>query len=184
MQKPEDILDSSLVLDYQAGNNKALALLVRRWHKQFCTKAFYVVKDADEAKDIAQDCWRTIIDKLGSLKDPNSFSGWAMRIVHTKSIDVLRKKQREWKGKDDYKKGNSFVLEPYSERTQLKKELYKAILELPTEQQHVIQLFYINEYSLKQIAELLKIKVGTVKSRLFHAREKLKITLKKLNYEN
>ena len=184
MQKPDDILDSNLVLDYQAGNKKALALLVRRWHKQFCIKAFFVVKDADEAKDIAQDCWRTIIDKLGSLKDPNNFSGWAMRIVYTKSIDVLRKKQNERKGKDDYKKGTSFDYEPYSERAQLKKELYNAILELPEEQRHVIQLFYLNEYSLKEIAELLNIKAGTVKSRLFHAREKLKITLKKSNYEN
>jgi len=184
MQKPKDILDSELVLDYQAGNKKALALLVGRWHKKFCKKAFYVVKDADEAKDIAQDCWRTIMDKLGSLKDPNRFSGWAMRIVHTKSIDALRKKQKVWKGKDAYKNENSFDNEPYSERTQLKNELYKAILELPENQQHVIQLFYLNEYSLKQIAEILKIKAGTVKSRLFHAREKLKTTLKKLNYEN
>ncbi len=56
--------------------------------------------------------------------------------------------------------------------------MLKAIQTLPDEQKAVIKLFYLESYSIKQISELLKISAGTTKSRLFHAREKLKQTLK------
>ncbi len=92
MQEKERIVDGKLVADFQSGNKQALVTLVKRWHKNFCDKAYWIVKDADMAKDIAQDCWQTIIDKLETLKDPESFGAWAMRIVYTKSIDAVKKK--------------------------------------------------------------------------------------------
>lgn len=184
MSQTEKEKDAMLVIDYQSGNSMALNQLVKRWHKHFCRKAFFIVKDADVAKDVAQDSWRTIIAKIETIKDPKSFSGWAMRIVHTKSIDILRRQQKELKGKDTIKAGIVEVDEPYNENTALKRKLYKAILELPIDQQEVIRLFYLEELSLNEIAKLLEIKAGTVKSRLFHAREKLKIILKSRNYEN
>ena len=55
MNIKEAIIDGNLVLEYQSGNVKALATLVKRRHKQFCEKAFWILKDADLAKDIAQD---------------------------------------------------------------------------------------------------------------------------------
>lgn len=182
MSPTEKEKDALLILDYQSGNALALTELVTRWHKHFCTKAFYIVKDADEAKDVAQDSWRTIIAKMETIKDPKSFSGWAMRIVHTKSIDVLRMRQKDLKRKDTIKNENIELDEPYNEKTELKRKLYNAILELPIDQQEVIRLFYLKEKSLKDIAKLLQLKAGTVKSRLFHAREKLKIILKNENY--
>jgi len=184
MSQTEKEKDGLLILDYQSGNKMALAALVKRWHRHFCKKAFFIVKDADEAKDVAQDSWRTIIDKLYTINDPYSFSGWAMRIVHTKSIDVLRKRQKDLKEKNSIKLNSYEEDEPYDEKATLKKKLYLAILELPIDQQEVIRLFYMEELSLNEISKLLKIKSGTIKSRLFHAREKLKITLKKYNYEN
>ncbi|WP_347921700.1 sigma-70 family RNA polymerase sigma factor [Pontimicrobium sp. SW4] len=179
MSQTEKERDGLLILDYQSGNKMALAALVKRWHKKFCTKAFYIVKDADEAKDVAQDSWRTIIDKLEDIRDPQSFGGWALRIVHTKSIDALRKRQKERKVGNAFKQETDIIDEPYDERLNLKKKLYSAILELPTDQQYVVKLFYLEELPLNDISKLLNIKAGTVKSRLFHAREKLKKSIKK-----
>ena len=79
MNKKSKITDELLIKQYQKGNKKALPLLVKKWHKQFCNKAFWLVKDADLAKDIAQDSWKTIIGKLDQLKDPNYFGGWAQQ---------------------------------------------------------------------------------------------------------
>ena len=59
-----------------------------------------------------------------------------------------------------------------------------AVKLLPEHHQMVINLFYVEDYSLKQISEILSISVGTAKSRLFHAREKLKTIIKDKNYEN
>ncbi len=52
--KTDKRIDARLVEDFQSGNNEALAALVKRWHLLFCKKAFWIVKDADLSKDIAQ----------------------------------------------------------------------------------------------------------------------------------
>ena len=66
--KTDQSTDETLVVAYKAGNKKALAVLVKRWHKLFCDKAYWLVKDKDVAKDIAQESWTTIMHKLESIK--------------------------------------------------------------------------------------------------------------------
>ena len=74
---------------------------------------------------------------------------------------------------------NNDTDEEIIDNSDLKKKLIKAINGLPEQQQMVIKLFYVENYSLKQIGKLLNISVGTAKSRLFHARENLKLNIKK-----
>lgn len=176
--------DRELVLEYRAGNKQALTILVKRWHKEFCLKAFYVVKDAEEAKDIAQDTWRVILDKLDDLDQPERFRSWALRIVYTKSIDLLRAKQRKHKFNQSYERHTRGLDEPKIDDSRIKEVLINLIQSLPIAQQTVLKLFYVQEYTLKEIADILTIKYGTVKSRLFHARETLKTILKNKYYEN
>ena len=171
-------IDKNLVLQFQSGDKKALAELVKRWHKQFCSKAYWLVKDKDVAKDIAQDSWSVIIHKIESLNDANSFGGWAMRIVYTKSLDWLRAKAKEQAGQNEYSYAQDTFDVVIEDKEQIKKVLLKAIKTLPIKQQLVIKLFYVEDYSLKQISDLLHISLGTTKSRLFQAREKLKLILK------
>jgi RNA polymerase sigma-70 factor (ECF subfamily) len=183
MNKKEAITDGKLVLEYQSGNIKALAVLVKRWHKSFCEKAFWILKDADLAKDIAQDSWKTIIDKIHKLENPESFGYWASRIMYTKSMDALRAKQRQNNFLDVYKNEKEQFEEAEADNEQIKKEVLKAIKCLPQNQQIVLQLFYVQSYSLKEVSKILEISIGTTKSRLFHAREKLKKTIKYKDYE-
>ncbi|GAA4883164.1 sigma-70 family RNA polymerase sigma factor [Flaviramulus aquimarinus] len=184
MDKKQRSIDRKLVLDYQSGDHKALALLVRRWHKLFCEKAFWIVKDADVAKDIAQDSWSTIINKIDRLKDPNSFGSWALRIVYNKSLDTIKAAKRRQQTVEAHKYTQDEILtEEKTNDTPLKNALLKTIKTLPENQQVVIRLFYVQDYSLKEISGILNISVGTTKSRLFHAREKLKQILKHQDYE-
>lgn len=177
-------IDAKLVEAFQSGNKEALADLVKRWHLLFCKKAFWIVKDADLAKDIAQETWQTIMNKINTLNDRSSFGSWAMRIVYSKSLDMIRESTKERHRKDTYYKEQTSENIEEKDNSQLKSDLLKAIRALPINQQHVIRLFYVEEYALKEIGDLLEISIGTVKSRLFHAREKLKLTLKNKNYEN
>lgn len=174
--------DAYLVLEFQSGNSKALAELVKRWHKRFCEKAYWIVQDADDAKDIAQDSWRTIMNKIQDLKDPLSFGGWAMRIVYSKSLDALRESNRNKLKQENLANEQIVEIEVYEENRQIKTELLKAIKSLSYNHQIVVKLFYVEEYSLKKISETLGISIGTAKSRLFHAREHLKLILKENNY--
>ncbi len=176
--KTDQSIDEKLVEAYIAGDKKALAILVKRWHKLFCDKAYWLVKDKDIAKDIAQDSWATIIHKIDSLKEPKQFKYWAYRIVCNKSTDWLRLQSKNQKRTVRNKVEIESNDTKYSENEQLKQRLLNAMNDLPINQKMIMRLFYIESYSLKQISDLQRISVGTAKSRLFHAREKLKTILK------
>jgi RNA polymerase sigma factor (sigma-70 family) len=171
--------DDTLVEEFQSGNLSALPNLVKRWHKEFCNKAYWLTKDSDLSKDIAQDCWNIILNKIQDLQDPKSFRSWAFRIVYSRSLDALRENQRKQTELKSYGLSRAEVEEEPIDTSDLKKELLKKISELPQRQQVVLKLFYTEDYSLQEIGKILNISVGTAKSRLFHAREKLKTTIKK-----
>jgi len=183
MNKKQRLRDAKLVSDYQSGHTSALPILVKNWHKTFCEKAYWLVKDADVAKDIAQDSWGIIISKLNDLKNPESFGSWALRIVYTKSLDWIKSNQRLHQNLEYYKYQQEIIDSQKSDDIPLKSELLKTIKALPKNQQVVINLFYVQDYKLNEMSKILDISVGTVKSRLFHAREKLKQILKHKDYE-
>ncbi|WP_420322092.1 RNA polymerase sigma factor [Flagellimonas sp.] len=185
MDKNARLVDGRLVTDFQSGNKQALVALVKRWHKTFCDKAYWMVKDPDKAKDIAQDCWQVIIDKLHTLNNPENFGAWAMRIVYTRSIDALNASNRMNVVRKQLKHEQDDIEDQESSQLDaIKQELLKTVNTLPNQQQKVIRLFYVQDYSLKDISSMLGISVGTVKSRLYHGREKLKTIIKNRNYEN
>lgn len=180
MRKSE-IKDSDLVVALQQGDKNALAILVKRWHLHFCKFAFWYCKDADIAKDIAQESWVIIINKIDALENPEKFKSWAISIVNRKSIDYLRTQQRELNKLKKFYNDKPVDSEEniLSEQEDVKKLLLKSIDQLPMNQQVVLKLFYTENYTLKEIGKLLNISLGTAKSRLYHAREKLKLILKK-----
>jgi RNA polymerase sigma factor (sigma-70 family) len=179
MDKPNKIVDGWLVLQHQSGNDKALPLLVKRWHKKMCNKAYWVTKDKEVAKDITQDSWRTIMNKIHNLKDPNRFGSWALTIVYRKAIDLIKEKKKETQKLFAYNYEQDAIINVVTvDNTETKKALLVAINTLSEHHQMVINLFYVEDYSLQQIGEILGISIGTAKSRLFHAREKLKSIIK------
>ncbi len=183
MERVNKIVDSWLVLNYQTGHKKSLAILVKRWHSKFCKQAYYYAKDIDIAKDIAQDSWRVIINKMNTLEDTNKFGSWGLAIVTRKSIDWLRKEKRNFNNLKEYYESKKTITEIVDQDLDEIQKLKYAIASLPKGQQIVIRLFYTEEYSLNEICEILNLSKGTVKSRLFYAREKLKTIIKHRNYE-
>ena len=185
MNDRDKILDSWLVLQCQSGNKKATSLLVKRWHKKLCKQANWYVKDLDTSKDIVQDSWTVIFNKIHKLKDSNRFGGWALAIISRKSIDWLRKNKREIKNLEKYYNNTTITIDDASTNTSedLLMILRTAIKKLPDEHQAVLHLFYLEAYSIKEIAEIMQLPGGTIKSRLFNAREKLKLIIKNKSHE-
>jgi len=170
--------DKVLIERYNAGDRTALTLLVQKWHKTFCQKAFWVLRDKELAKDVAQECWIIIIKKLNTLNNAESFKGWALRIVYTKSIDAYKTRAKQSRVLDNTDHATYAEPRAIEGRVKLQKELFKAIQDLSKDKQDIIRLFYVEQYSLNEISAVLQIPIGTVKSRLFKAREKLKLILK------
>ena len=184
MDKDKQLDDSWLVERYKSGHQNALTLLVKRWHGKLCKQAYWYTKDYDIAKDIAQDSWRVVIDKIDSLKDSKRFGSWALSIVNNKSKDWLRIKARSKTQMDFYNKemiSNNNVYELKDEGISI--NIIKEISELPENQQVVLKMFYLESLTIVDISKLLKVSKGTIKSRLFYAREKLKKIIKHRNYE-
>jgi RNA polymerase sigma-70 factor (ECF subfamily) len=185
MTNSNKIFDSWLVIQYQSGNEKGMTLLVKRWHMRFCKHAYYYTKDLDSAKDVAQDSWGVIMKRIGSLKDTNKFGSWAMAIITRKSIDWLRKRKRETTQKELYHDNATIIstndIVEDSENALIL--MRQFIAQLPKEQQLVLILFYMEEFTINEISGILQVPSGTIKSRLFKAREKLKQSLKNRNYE-
>jgi len=178
MNKRQNPTDRFLILRYREGNAAVLPVLVKRYHKIFCEKAYWITKDKEIAKDIAQEGWIIIMNKLHTLENPDSFKSWAFRVIYTKAIDAVKRRNKESKNLE-----SGGIIEPGTapseeESKHIQIALLKAIRELPKEKQDIIRLFYAEEYSISEISAFLKIPTGTVKSRLFKAREKLKLILK------
>lgn len=176
MKTTEYAFDGLMVLEYQSGNKKSLSILVKRHHARLCRHSYRYTLDVEASQDIVQDSWGVIVQKLNTLKEPNSFSSWSTKIVTRKTLDHLNKLKRNRKHIESYSKElkNDGIASDNELRLN---KLLLAIKDLPENQQMVLRLFYVEEYSMKEISDILEISVGTTKSRLYHAREKLKTIL-------
>jgi len=184
MEKPDEIQDGWLVEQYQSGHEKALTLLVKRWHIKFCKQAYWYTNDFDVAKDIAQESWNVVINKLDTLKETNKFGSWGLSVVNRRSIDWIRKTKKTKEKLENYimdmQSGSDNEKVSENENASI---VLNALHELPVNQQIVLKLFYLESYSIIEISKILKVPKGTIKSRLFYAREKLKTIIKHKDYE-
>ena len=179
MKDSEEILEEWLVVNSQQGDKKALELLIKRWHPKLIRRIYHTTRDAVASQDIAQDVWVIIIKKLRSLKDPKSFKWWSLRIATTKAIDWIRANQLDRK-RDEIRKMVQDEYESSSTRDEKEEaiaSLRLAIQELSEAHSQIVRMFYQEKLGVAIIAQVLEIPVGTVKTRLFKARKKLKETL-------
>jgi len=174
--RSDHILDELLVLQAQDGDQKSLAILVTRWHKKLVAYCYHQTNDLEVSKDLVQECWQSILKSIGSLKDPAKFRVWAFRIVHNKTINWIRSVQKERAMEKEilYEAKQPIIEDPDFD------PLRRAVNKLPVDLKTTLTLFYHHDYSLKEISEILSVRVGTVKSRLYNARQKLKENYKSI----
>lgn len=171
-------LDAYLAASARAGDNRALSALVVRWHKRLTAHAARLCGEAEAARDIAQEAWGEIIKSLKQLDDANAFPAFAYRIVTRRTARHIKRKMR------DRALAATLSAEPEPEpATQPTtsqgdvERLRAAIRQLPAAQRAAIALFYFDEMGVAEIAIALDVPEGTVKTRLMHARQKLRDTL-------
>jgi RNA polymerase sigma-70 factor (ECF subfamily) len=175
VQTPERALDEYLVVLSQAGSVPALDGLVRRWTPRLLRYAARVLGGAndaaDAAHDVVQDTWIGVLRGLRGLRDPAQFPAWIYGIATRKCADVVRtnKRRRRFAAESANDWEEEVGVAPEDQI-----DLATAIRGLPPIHRAVIHLFYREEMSVEEIASILEIPAGTVKSRLHHARESLR----------
>lgn len=174
------ILNESLARKYQSGEKEALKELIRRFNPQLRSKIYFHTRNKDSIQDISQDCWYAIIKKLEEVKFQVGFEPWALNIARNKSIDWIRdqQKERERKSDSDQESSLSVKVDESELRDKRVSELRQSMNLLSDAQRIVLELFYVENLSIKEISSVLGISSGTVKSRLYTAREYLKKTIK------
>lgn len=180
MREPDDILDELQVLEIQGGQLDALPPLIRRWQPRLARLAWRLTGDRDAAGDIMQETWLAIVRGIRGLDDPSRFRSWACRIVARRCADWVRRRRQDRRAADHLADRTSARPPPVHDGEEACDEvrrLREALSGLPSDQRAVLTLHYLEGMKLEEIAGVLGIPAGTVKSRLFHAREQLRRVL-------
>lgn len=178
----EDIADELLVLQSQTGDAAALKTLIERWQPRLGRLAWRLTGERDAARDTVQDAWLAIVRGLHRLDDPARFRSWAYRIVRNKCADWTRRRVVRRSAAKEMRANTAAVCAAPSHETDSTGDaarLRGALADLPAEQRAILSLHYLDGMGLAAIARVLDVPSGTVKSRLFHARNRLKQMLER-----
>lgn len=175
----ERIYDEYLVAAAMTGDRQALTRLVARWQPRLYRHAWRVLGDAERAKDMIQESWVDILRGIGRLEDVMAFPAWAYRIVTRRCQRSFRRMSREMVelAADESGLDVQVTEDDAGEFSAELSNVLEAISKLPPLQRATLALFYIEELSVAEIAIATDVPPGTVKTRLLHARRKVRALL-------
>ncbi|HOA97981.1 RNA polymerase sigma factor [Acetivibrio saccincola] len=159
------------------GDKKAFEAIVKKYHNVLYYTALGIVGSGWEALDICQETFIKAFNSINSLKDKSKFRSWINRILVNKCNDYFRKNKNEV-CVDFIEETGGFIEEGSEESI----DLLRALSSLKENSRVVLTLRYFQDLSLKEIAAILDIPEGTVKSRLSNGLEEMRKLMK--GYKN
>jgi RNA polymerase sigma-70 factor, ECF subfamily len=175
---PDQALDDYLILLAQGGSHEAFARLAARWTPKLMAFAARSLGTTEAAKDATQETWESAWRNLRRLDDPARFRAWLYAIAARKCADALRTKYRGQRLVDAVTDDLASAGAPDAEtQASTHLDLAAAIKRLPPDQRVMISLFFGDDMSVAEIAHITGVPSGTVKSRLFAARQTLRALL-------
>jgi len=176
--------DRELIERISAGDRPALDQLLQRHHAVAYRVACRLLRHEADALDAVQDGFVNVLSHLERFRGQSSFRTWLLRIVSNAALDIGRAKQR----RDNHfgtptadfptmHDSRSVPLDHGLERADLRSKLNDALAVLPEVQRQTFVLHVDGDLSYREVAEVLGISIGTVMSRLFYARQRLRDAL-------
>ena len=164
----------------QEGDKKALNYIISETSGYVYYYALSILGDESEAQDAVQEIYLIVIRKLLTLKEQKAFLSW-LKIITAHYCSNLLKKEDEIDILTDFIEDTDIQINPekYVEKEEMSKIIRSVVNKLPTAQKECVLMYYYEELSVKEISEILSIKEGTVKSRLYSARQAMKAELEK-----
>src|ERR1700756_3391163 len=187
-----DVSELDLVRRCQAGDTEAFDELVTRYRTRVFSMIYNMVRNEQDAWDLAQDSFVKAWKSIKRFRGRSSFYTWIYRIMMNVTIDWLRKKQVKGAGAEFDDAVELKEIDPASrtvpkadplphqrmERSEIRARIDKAIAQLSPEHRAVILMKETEDMQYQEIAEALGCSIGTVMSRLFYARKKLQNLLR------
>ena len=174
--------EKQLIKKIKSGDMDAFSRLVGIYEKKAINFARRMLSDTSEAEDAAQEAFLKVFDKIHTFRAESSFSTWFFTVLNNICLDILRKRSRRADTvsiNQTSDNGEEYELPiedtadgPYEslQKTEVKRLFEEALVKLSDEHRSIIIMRDINNFEYEEIARILNISVGTVKSRISRAR--------------
>lgn len=187
----ENFTDSELIENYLKGDEQALEILFSRYLKPVYSFVLKVAGNAEEAEDITQNAFIKAWKNLKKFNKGKKFKPWIFQIAKNTSLDYLRKKKAIAMSEFENEEGDNILLQTLADPDPLPSEIFDrsnlaveagaVIKELPLKDRLILNLYFDNDFTFQEIADLTSEPLNTVKSRQRRALGKLR---KKLMHQN
>jgi len=174
LSRDERILDD-LIGRVKAGDHGAFENLITFTQKRSFGLAFHLIGDYHQAQDLLQEAYLRVFRHIGSLKKASAFKGWMAQIITNLARDYFNRKKEKPVDLQDLENPLASAADPGDrlEGSLQRQEVRRALALLPVKERTMLVLREYYELSYEEMAGVLKIPLGTVKSRLNEARKKL-----------
>lgn len=171
--------DYALLQRYRNGDAAAFRTLVLRYQRPVYNAAYWVVRNADDAEDVAQTVFLRLAERSDEYDPSHKLFSWIYRMAVNESLNVLRRSNREEALDEDADFADEESADPQQrlQDGQRKQQLHQALMKMSVADRTVLTLRHFSELCYAEIAEVLQVDEKTVKSRLFEARQRLRTML-------
>ncbi len=182
---PAEVLEVDLVQRARSGDLSAYDELVKRYQERIYATIYHMTSNHEDANDLAQDAFIKAFSALKSFKGGSTFYTWLYRIAVNKTINFLKQRKNKYhlslNDLDFNAENDPDLVALISHKTpqrdaglsELQKKLNEALLKLSEPHRMVVVLHDVQGQSHEEIAEIMGCNIGTVRSRLFYARQQL-----------
>lgn len=171
----------TLVRAVQNKDQKSFEELYTKYYKKIYAIAFATTKNVSDAEDILQITFSKVWQSISSLEDPSAFNTWVQKIAINESKTLLNKRKPSVSIDDEEDESpvtelesDLMLPEAYAEKEDLSARLRQIIYELSDVQRQTITLYYFDNLTISEIAQIMDCTEGTVKSRLYLARKAIR----------
>jgi RNA polymerase sigma-70 factor, ECF subfamily len=178
--------DKALVAASQAGDQDAFAALVQRHQRRVFNLVFRMLQNYDEANEVTQDAFFAAWQGLSSFRGDAQFSTWLYRVAYNCALKQLDQRRRDGvlqsaiqTDMSDTEEHIAACIETYDRQEIIRNQL----LTLPTKYRIVLVLRHLQDMTYEEMAEILSVPIGTIKTHLFRARNLLKERLLAIEHE-
>lgn len=173
---------TALIEQAKNGNVDSLNIILDTYKSNVYAVAFAMLKNKEDAEDATQQALITIWRNIHHLKKIEAFETWLYHIAYTRSLNILKSRSHYEVAENDsddiytseVEENELFLPSEYAEREDLRERLFRIIDSLSAVQRETIVLYYFDDKNVTEISEIMDCSEGTVKSRLYHARNYIK----------
>jgi len=177
MNASDRLVEQVIILRCQTGDKDAFAELIERYQAPLRYFIIRLSANNEMTEDIFQETWLTVIRRIYSLKRTEAFPTWLYRIARNKVYQQLRRKKKLSELNENIAVPNDTEDDVFSPEDAVK--IHRCLKILRPEHKEVLMLRFLEQMSYHEIAQVINCSLGTVKSRIYYAKHKLKREMEK-----